>query len=168
MKTRYIKVQGDTATPLPDRLQAESTHSLELTNENYDAFVSPFYFKVVNGAPVAKTQAEIDADKLSLEKENAIKEAEQLYNQLKEHRTINGYDLSDMFSFDYQRRNLPNVRVKIAGGKTEVKPVAETDDLADALNNYLNTCADALDADIDDIENGIFTLTNLKAIEATL
>ena len=59
MKTRYIKVSGDTATPLPDKLVDISTHSLDLTDEQYASHVGTQYFKVVDGAPVAKSDAEV-------------------------------------------------------------------------------------------------------------
>lgn len=165
MKTRYLKVQGDVATPLPDRLQDKATHSLELTNAKYDAYVSPFYFKVIDGLPVAKTQAEIDADQLEKDKQNAINEANALYKQLKQNRVINGYDLTDSFEFDFQRKQNGNVRLKKASGKTEVKTKQETDALEASLFSYLNNVADALDADMDAIELGDFSLSNLKALE---
>lgn len=58
MKTRYMKVNGETAKPLPDRLQSESTHSIELTDDQYTSYVNPTYFKVIDGEPQAKTPEE--------------------------------------------------------------------------------------------------------------
>lgn len=68
MKTRYIQVIGDKAKPLPDRLQDQSTHSLELSDEDYDRCVNPTHFKVVDGEPEVLTVAEHDV--LILEKKN--------------------------------------------------------------------------------------------------
>ncbi len=75
MKTRYIKVTGDTAKPLPDRLQDESTHSLVLTDEQYASCVNPTYFKVVDGEPVVKSQEELDEMAAVVQKENDRKAA---------------------------------------------------------------------------------------------
>ena len=61
MKTRYLKVTNETATPLPDKLQDIATHSLSLSNEQYDLYTNADYFKVVDGEPFAKTQDELDA-----------------------------------------------------------------------------------------------------------
>ena len=75
MKTRYIKVSGDTATPLPDKLVDISTHSLDLTDEQYASHVGPQYFKVVEGAPVAKSDAEVQEMIDAAVKANAIQDS---------------------------------------------------------------------------------------------
>jgi len=73
MKIRHIQVIGDIAKPLPDRLADRATHQLNLTNEKYDKYVNPTYFKVVDGAPVAKTQEELDIQLAEAQKRNAKK-----------------------------------------------------------------------------------------------
>jgi uncharacterized protein YtpQ (UPF0354 family) len=98
------------------------------------------------------------------EKELAIDEAEALYKTLKAKRVIDGYDLSDTFEFDFQRKKGGSVRMKKEGGKTETKTKAETDAIEGKLFYYLNSCSDALDADIDAIQAGDFSLSNLKAL----
>ena len=170
METRYIKVVGDIAKPLPDHKQDQSTHSIELTDEQYAAYVNPNYFKVVDGEPVAKTQAEVDSFFMELQRENAINQAGALYRQLKANRTITvdsvEYDLNDTFEFDYQRRGNGNIRVKLKNGKTTQKTKQETDAIEAALFTRLNTIADAFDADVDNIEAGDYSLSNLKALES--
>ena len=94
----------------------------------------------------------------------AIDEAEALYKTLSEKRVIDGYDLTNMFGFDFQRKKGGNVRMKKAGGKTETKTKAQTDAIEGKLYAYLNSCADALDADIGAIDSGDFSLANLKAL----
>lgn len=78
MKTRYFKVIGNIAKPLPDRLKDESTHSLELSNAKYDSYTNADYFKVVDGKPKEKTQDELDA----MFAEKAEKAKEQQKEQL--------------------------------------------------------------------------------------
>ena len=86
MKTRYIKVSGDTATPLPDRLVDMSTHSLDLTDEQYASHVGPHYFKVVDGEPVAKSAVEVQEMIDAAVKANKLNE---LKAQLKEELEAN-------------------------------------------------------------------------------
>jgi len=71
MKIRHIQVTGDIAKPLPDHKADRATHQLNLTNAQYDTYVNHTYFKVVNGAPVAKTQEEVDAQIAESQKRNA-------------------------------------------------------------------------------------------------
>jgi predicted RNA-binding protein Jag len=167
MKIRHIQVIGDIAKPLPDHKASQATHQLNLTNEKYDTYVNDTYFKVVEGAPVAKTQEEIDAQIAESQKRNAIKEAENLYKELKCDRIINHngieYDLKDSFEFDFQRKKGGDVRVKVKDGKTKVMTKQDTDDLETALFTYLNDLATDFDADMDLIEAGDYTLPNLKA-----
>lgn len=73
MKIRHIQVIGDIAKPLPDRLANRATHQLNLTNEKYDKYVNPTYFKVIDGAPVVKTQEELDIQLAEAQKRNAKK-----------------------------------------------------------------------------------------------
>jgi len=71
MKIRYIQVIGDIAKPLVDHKANQATHQLNLTNAKYDAYVNYTYFKVVEGAPVAKTKEELDAMAVIAQKRNA-------------------------------------------------------------------------------------------------
>jgi len=100
-------------------------------------------------------------------KTDATEEAERLYKELKANRFITvdsvEYDLTDSFEFDFQRKAGGNVRVKTKGGKTQVRTKQETDAIETALFAYLNSAADAFDADMDAIENGDYSLSNLKA-----
>ncbi len=125
-------------------------------------------YKIKNGKRVKLTAAQVtarQAEEIAPDlKGNAISEAESLYKTLKAKRVIDGYDLSDTFEFDFQRKKGGNVRMKKAGGKTETKTKAQTDAIEGKLYAYLNSCSDALDADIDAIEAGDFSLANLKAL----
>ncbi len=53
---RKIKVSGNTAIPLPDRL--EGTHQLDLTEDQYNRFTGSRFFVVENGEPRAITAQE--------------------------------------------------------------------------------------------------------------
>ena len=53
---RKIKVSGNTAIPLPDRL--EGTHQLDLTEDQYNRFTGARFFVVENGEPRAITAQE--------------------------------------------------------------------------------------------------------------
>ena len=74
MKIRYIQVIGDIAKPLPDHKASQATHQLNLTNDKYDTYVNSTYFKVIEGAPFAKTQEEIDAQIAESDYRNAKQE----------------------------------------------------------------------------------------------
>lgn len=69
---RKIKVNGDIATPLPDRL--EGTHQLDLTEDQYNRFTGSRFFVVENGEPRAITAQE-EADMHAAEQLNASKSA---------------------------------------------------------------------------------------------
>jgi len=113
-------------------------------------------------------QAELEVEKLENSVKKATQEAERLYRELKTKRVImvggNEYDLTDTFEFDFQRRAGGSVRMKLKGGKTAVKTKQQTDTIKEALLFYLNSVADALDADIDAIGNGDYSNSNLKAL----
>ena len=74
MKIRYIQVIGDIAKPLVDHKANQATHQLNLTNDKYDTYVNSTYFKVIEGAPLAKTQEEIDAQIAESDYRNAKQE----------------------------------------------------------------------------------------------
>jgi hypothetical protein len=74
MKIRHIQVIGEIAQPLPDHKASQATHQLNLTNDKYDTYVNSTYFKVVEGAPVVKTQEEIDAQIAESDYRNAKQE----------------------------------------------------------------------------------------------
>ena len=112
--------------------------------------------------PVWNGSEYIKAD--GIEKEKAIEQAEALYRTLKANRVIDGYDLSDTFEFDNQRKRGGLVHVKRKGGKVETKTKAETDTMEAALYAYLLSCKTAFNSDIDAIETGDFTLSNLNAL----
>ena len=62
MKTRYM----NGSTPLPDRLKASATHSLLLSDEDYDKYTSAKYFTDTE----AKSKAEQAADELAENRES--------------------------------------------------------------------------------------------------
>jgi len=74
MEIRHIQVIGDIAKPLPDHKASQATHQLNLTNDKYDTYVNSTYFKVIEGAPLAKTQEEIDAQIAESDYRNAKQE----------------------------------------------------------------------------------------------
>ena len=60
---RKIKVSGNIAIPLPDRL--EGTHQLDLTEDQYNRFTGSRFFVVENGEPrpiTAQEEADMDAE----------------------------------------------------------------------------------------------------------
>ena len=61
---RKIKVSGNTAIPLPDRL--EGTHQLDLTEDQYNRFNGSKYFIVEGGEPRPITAQE-EADMITAE-----------------------------------------------------------------------------------------------------
>jgi hypothetical protein len=79
MKIRKVRVNGDVATCLPDNA-TDFTHEVNLTNAEYDKAVNSSYFKVVDGDPVVKTQADRDADQLVIDKINWGNERDRLQN----------------------------------------------------------------------------------------
>jgi hypothetical protein len=131
-------------------------------------------YKIVNGKRVKLKAAEKtarEAEEAAFEatrKDKAIEQAEQLYKDKKAKREIEVdgviYDLSDSFEFDYQRKSGGDVRVKVKDGKTESKTKQDTDAIETALFAYLNSVADAFDADMDAIEAGDYSLSHLRGI----
>lgn len=117
---------------------------------------------------VSELQAIIDEYEPVKLKTDATEEAERLYKKLKSNRFITvdsvEYDLTDSFEFDFQRKAGGNVRVKVKGSKTVTKTKQETDAIENALFTYLNSVADAFDADMTAIESGDYSNSNLKAI----
>lgn len=73
MKNRYMKVNGDVATPLPERQSKISTHILNLSDANYKKATSSKWFKVVDGKPAIKSSDEMAKQDISNKKENARK-----------------------------------------------------------------------------------------------
>ena len=131
-------------------------------------------YKVVNGKRVKltaaqKTAREVEELASQPSADDYKEQAEQLYKELKAKRliTVDGieYDLSDSFEFDYQRKKGGNVRLKPSKGKTESKTKAQTGSIETALFTYINSVADAFDSDMTDIEAGVYTLANLKALK---
>lgn len=176
MKTRYLKVQGDVATPLPDRLQAESTHSLELTNAKYDAYTSPFYFKVVNGEPVEKTQAEIDADQLAKDKIQAQKDAWQTYRSIVtdviceangEKYVFDSLSLT-LYLAQYTHTNGTGFKWKPKDKSQRHLTRPEAEALYASLTTVINDAFDAYDADRTEIlDNDNLSLSNLATVKAS-
>lgn len=171
MKTRYFIVSGDIAKPIPDRMQDKATHSLSLTNEFYNKYSGSYrYFKVIDGVPVAKTQEEIDIDEAQALKDNAIQDAESLYEVIKNNCCVdyNGetYDLSDNISLEHQqRKQLQNVGTKLKKGKVKFLQKSDSDAIEDLLFTKRTSAAIAFNADMDAIELGDYSLSNLKALQ---
>jgi len=60
MKNRYLEVENGRARSLPDRLKDEATHTLNITNAQYDLSGCGDYFVVEDGQPRVPTQEELD------------------------------------------------------------------------------------------------------------
>jgi Tfp pilus tip-associated adhesin PilY1 len=157
---RAGKVQGD--YPLVDFTK------LDVTDEKATYGVNKYLFKLVDGVPKVHTITHLRNRKTEKLKANAINEAESLYKSLKAKRCVIvdsiEYDLSDSFEFDYQRRGNGSIRVKQKNNKTKVMSKQDTDAIETALFTYLNSVADAFDADLDAIELEDYSLTNLNAL----
>jgi hypothetical protein len=133
-------------------------------------------YKIINGKRrklTANQKAAREAEELAAENERATHakyQAEELYKSLKSKRCVTvdsiEYDLSDSFEFDYQRRGGGSIRVKQKNGKTRIMAKQDTDAIEAALFAYLNSVADAFDADMDAIDSGDYSLTNLKTLES--
>jgi len=131
-------------------------------------------YKIVNGKRVKLKAAEKtvrEAEEIAFEatrKDTAIEQAEQLYDDLCDKRYIEAegvtYDLKRALNFDFQRRNSTQVRMKVKGSKTQMRTKAQTDAIESARIAYLNSVADAFDADMDAIETGDYSLSNLRGI----
>ena len=160
-KVKGTKLEGKRGRKLVSYPLADFT---AIEGDDANVLGTPSNYNVVDNVPVLKSQAELEAGEAEAVKASAISEAEALYKTLSEKRVIDGYDLTNMFGFDFQRKKGGNVRMRKAGGKTESKTKAQTDAIEGKLYAYLNSCADALDADIDAIDSGDFSLANLKAL----
>ena len=129
---------------------------------------NPKRYKEENGVWRFFNQAELEAEKLERNVRHATEEAEQLYKELKARRivTVDGveYDISDLFLFDKQRGRGGDVMVKLNKGKVISMTKAETDDIETALDDYLSSLAVAFNADMDAIEAGDYSNSNLKGI----
>ncbi len=111
MKIRKIRVEGDVAICLSDDA-TNYTHEVNLANSKYDLAVNDSYFKVVDGAPVQKTQEDLDAEQLVADKLSWANERDRLqsvavvkfdghyFDMSPEHRA----DLRDVME-DAKRRN---------------------------------------------------------------
>ncbi len=131
-------------------------------------------YKIVNGKRVKLKAAEKtvrEAEESAFEatrKDTAIEQAELLYDELSEKRYIEvdgvTYDLKRALNFDFQRRNSTKIRMKVKGGKTQMRTKAKTDVIEAARISYLNSVADAFDADMDAIETGDYSLSNLRGL----
>lgn len=94
MKIRKVRVNGDVATCLPDNA-TDFTHEVNLTNAEYDKAVNSSYFKVVDGDPVVKTQADRDADQLVIDQADWKRERESILNSAVVLFNGNYIDMSD-------------------------------------------------------------------------
>lgn len=157
MKTRYFIVSGDTAKPIPDRMQDESTHSLDLDDDTYAKACGPHWFKVVNGEPVVKTEGEFTDTVL---KPSAKQNAIQLYENLKSRLVVDfegdQIDLSDSFAFDYQmRKKSDDIRVLVKDAKSKTITKAKASQLELIAAQARESLLGDRDADIQDIEDGV-------------
>lgn len=149
---------------------------IEILSANYSKYNAQELFNlsgnpkryVLDGEWRFFNQAELEAEELERSVNRATKEAEGLYKELKANRFIVvdsvEYDLRDSFEFDFQRKAGGNIRIKVKGKKTITKTKQETDSIETALFAYLNSVADAFDADMDAIEAGDYSNSNLKAL----
>lgn len=67
---RFVKVTGNIATPLPDRLADQATHEIQCTEEQYNKAVNSDYFVVENGEPRHPTTQE-ESDRAAAQTEAA-------------------------------------------------------------------------------------------------
>lgn len=147
---------------------AKDFTAVDVTDEKATYGLNEDLFKLVDGVPKVHTITHLRNRKTEKLKANAINEAESLYKSLKAKRCVIvdsiEYDLSDSFEFDYQRRGNGSIRVKQKNNKTKVMSKQDTDAIETALFTYLNSVADAFDADLDAIELEDYSLTNLNAL----
>ena len=160
-KVKGTKLEGKRGRKLVSYPLADFT---AVEGDDANVLGTPSNYNVVDNVPVLKSQAELEAGQAEAIKESAISEAEALYRTLKANRVIDGYDLSDTFEFDNQRKRGGLVHVKRKGGKVENKTKAETDTMEAALYAYLLSCKTAFNSDMDAIDIGDFTLSNLNAL----
>lgn len=163
-KWLYFKRSNGDVDCLPE--DTVTQHSLN-TTEKLLAFIGD---DSVTGLVLSKPVPFADIVKgkvvTSTVKKNAhyIKRAQELYESKQSVRHIDGFDLSNTFEFDYQRRQGGQVVLKKVSGGVEVRSVADTEALATELQNYLVSLATAYQADITAISNGEYSLTNLNNI----
>lgn len=162
------KIEGKKGTKFLS-FEASDFTAINVTEEKKSFAGNKEFYTITDGIPKLMTITQINNLLAGKAKANAIHQAEALYKTLKADRTITvddvEYDLNDTFEFDFQRRGGGNVRVKLKNGKAIQKTKQETDALETALFTRLNDIADAFDLDMDNIEAGDYSLTNLKALE---
>ena len=171
MKIRHIKVSGDVATPLPDSKSDKATHSISLSNAKYDLYTSSKYFKVVEGFPMEKTEEELDAQEISGQKENAKKDCDLLYKDLRRNFNVADgeiyeFDIEALLLFDSQVKNkASDIKVKEKGKKIKAMTKSKSTSLMNGVNIYLESLSDAYNLDWDLIESEDYTLPNLTALK---
>jgi len=175
MKTRYLKVIGDIATPLPDRLQDESTHSLELSNANYDKCTNADYFIVENGVPRMRTQTEYDALKLEQERAQAKIDAWLKYREIINDVYIESegekyaFDQMSLLLFlsQFTHTNGSGFAWKPKGKSKKQLTRPQLEAIFATLTTVIESAFDAYDLDRTDIlDNDNFTMSNLDAVKA--
>lgn len=171
-ETRYLIVSGDKAKPIPARMKDKATHTIELTAEQMKVSGSPKCWKVVNGQPVLKTQAEIDAEDLANKKKAWKREAIRISDALKINFIIQNEGKKHEFNDHSQRLFLAqfmtlekDIRIKVKGQKSIKVDKATAERIFAEIAAYQNQIEDALENDLDAMEAGTFTLSNLTAIQ---
>lgn len=172
-ETRYLIVSGDTAKPIPEKHKAKATHTLELTAEQMKTHVSPKYFKVVDGQPVAKTLEEVQAEDLANKKAFMKKEAYRLADSLKSDFVVQNEGEKHEFNRLSQTLFLAqfvtkdnDIRVRVKGKKSIKVSKTQASSIFAEISALHNSIEDALEADLDAIETSDFSLSNLAAIKA--
>ena len=171
-ETRYLIVSGDTVKPIPERLKAKATHTLELTKEQMKTHVSFKYFKVVDGKPVAKTLEEVAAEDLANNKKQWNAEAVRISDDLKVNFIVQNEGKKHQFNDHSQRLFLAqfmtldkDIRIKVMGAKSIKVDKATAGRIFAEISAYQNQVEDALEADQEAIKKGDFSLSNLAKIK---
>jgi hypothetical protein len=171
-ETRYLIVSGDKVKPIPARMSAKATHTVELTVEQMKKSGSRSDWKVVNGLPVLKTDAEREAEELAFKKAQAKKDCYTLYKELRKNFLIQEtevyeFDLEALLLFDSQVKNKAD-NIKVKQKKQKIKSLSKSKSTAimGKVNTYLEELANAYNFDWQFIEDGTdFSMPNLKAIQ---
>lgn len=174
-ETRYLIVSGDKAKPIPSRMAAKATHTVELTVEQMKNSGSPDAWKVINGQPVLKTDEERQTEVSTIQKRQAQEIAFKLADKVKQafitERGGKIYEFSpySQLSFRIEYKSMADtdkIRVRVKGEKSVKLNKANADLLYSLLEAHSEAVEDALEDDIDAIKTGDFSLSNLKAIKA--
>ena len=171
-ETRYLIVSGDQVKPIPARMSAKATHQVELTAEQMRVSGSPNDWKVVAGQPVLKIVQEKQDEALAKKKAQYIKEAYKLADDLKGDIIVQNEGEKHEFNRLSQTLFLAqfvtkdtDIRIRAKGKKSIKVNKTQAASIFAEIAALHNSIEDALEADLDAIAAGTFTLSNLNAIK---